>query len=67
MKQPLVEGEDYYWHNNLVVFTKKYHLARGYCCGMGCQHCPFDYEAVPEPKRSDLLEKREHEKNKNNE
>jgi hypothetical protein len=39
------------------VFTELYHRNRGYCCGMGCQHCPYDYEAVPEPTRSLLLEK----------
>lgn len=54
---PLVEGEDYYWENGLVVLTKTYHLARGYCCGMGCQNCPYGYEAVPEPKRAELLQK----------
>ena len=59
MKQPLVEGEDYYWNDKgQVVLTQKYHLERGYCCGMGCKHCPFDYEAVPEPKRTDLLQKK---------
>ena len=51
----LIEGEDYIWQSGLVVFTQKYHRDRGYCCGMGCQNCPYDYEAVPEPKRSDLL------------
>jgi hypothetical protein len=56
MKQPLVEGRDYYWQAGLVVFTQQYHVDRGYCCGMGCRHCPFDYEAVPEPRRSELLE-----------
>jgi hypothetical protein len=55
--KPLVEGEDYYWQQHLVVFTELYHRNRGYCCGMGCQHCPYDYEAVPEPTRSLLLEK----------
>jgi hypothetical protein len=30
---------------------------------MGCKHCPYDYEAVPEPKQSELLAKRQHEKN----
>ena len=59
MKQELVEGEDYYINEKgLLVFTEKYHLNKGYCCGMGCKHCPYDYESVPEPKRSDLLEKR---------
>jgi hypothetical protein len=63
MKQQLNEGEDYYLNEKgFIVFTQKYHLDRGYCCGMGCKHCPYNYQAVPEPKRSDLLAKRDHEK-----
>ena len=58
MKPPLVEGEDYYVEEGLVVLTEKYHLQRGYCCGNGCRHCPYLYQAVPEPKRSHLLQKR---------
>jgi hypothetical protein len=59
MKQELIEGEDYYLNENgLLVFTEKYLLERGYCCGSGCKHCPYNYEAVPQPKRSYLLEKR---------
>ena len=59
MKQELVEGEDYYLNDKgLLVFTEKYLLDRGYCCGSGCRHCPYNYEAVPQPKRSDLLERR---------
>ncbi len=59
MKQEWNEGEDYYLNENgLVVFTQHYLLKRGYCCGNGCLHCPFDYEAVPEPKRSYLLAER---------
>ena len=57
MPQPLVEGEDYYWEKGLVVLTEGYHLKRGYCCGAGCRHCPYHYDAVPEPKRSQLLQK----------
>ncbi|MCW3462160.1 DUF5522 domain-containing protein [Chitinophaga nivalis] len=38
-----------------MVLTEKFHLDRGYCCGNGCKHCPFNYEKVPEPKRSALL------------
>jgi hypothetical protein len=56
MKPPLIEGKDYYWQSGLVVFTQQYHLDRGYCCGMACRHCPYQYEAVPEPRRSELLE-----------
>jgi hypothetical protein len=53
------EGADYYLNENgLITFTAKYHLDRGYCCGNGCRHCPFDFESVPEPKRSWLLENR---------
>ena len=37
----LVEGEDFYWENGLMVFTEAYHLKRGYCCGSGCRHCPY--------------------------
>jgi len=59
MKHELVEGEDYYLNENgLFTFTAEYLLDRGYCCGSGCRHCPYEYEAVPEPKRSYLLENR---------
>jgi len=59
MKQELIEGEDYYLtEKGLLVFTKKFLLERGYCCGSGCKHCPYEYEGVPQPKRSDLLAKR---------
>ncbi len=53
----LVENVDYYLENGLMVFTQKYHLDRQYCCGNGCKHCPYNYENVPEPKRSKLLSK----------
>ena len=56
MNQDPIEGEDYYFNEKgLLVFTEKYHLQRGYCCGNGCKHCPFAYIAVPEPKRTELL------------
>jgi len=34
----------YYMENGLVVFTAAFHLKRGYCCGSGCRHCPYDNE-----------------------
>jgi hypothetical protein len=38
----LREGEHYYIDpNGLFVFTEKYHLLRGTCCGSGCRHCPW--------------------------
>ncbi len=51
----LVENEDYYYNEQgYIVLTKSFHLKKGYCCGNGCKHCPFDYEAVPEPLKSQL-------------
>lgn len=38
----LIEGEDYYIENGRWIFTSKYHLKRGSCCGNGCKHCPFN-------------------------
>jgi hypothetical protein len=61
----LIEGEDYYFNEEgLVVLTEKYHLEKGYCCGNGCRHCPYDYENVPEPQRKHLLNLRQDEKTK---
>jgi hypothetical protein len=37
----LVEGVDYYWEDEKVVFTSVYHLKRGYCCHSKCRHCPY--------------------------
>jgi Family of unknown function (DUF5522) len=38
----LVEDEDFYQEGDFIVFTRRYHLKRGYCCGSGCRHCPYD-------------------------
>ena len=57
MSQPEVkEGIHFYINKDgYIVFTEKYHLEKGFCCGMGCLHCPYNYENVPEPRRSLLL------------
>ena len=34
------EGESY-TENGRLVFTERYHIRRGHCCGSGCRHCPF--------------------------
>lgn len=44
----LVEGEDYYLENGLLVFTAAYHLKRGYCCHNNCRHCPYGDEKPDE-------------------
>ena len=56
--QELIEGIHYYVNDEgYVVLTAKYHSERGYCCGNGCLHCPFNYENVPEPGKTELLKK----------
>jgi hypothetical protein len=59
MSSPLAEGVDFYYEDGYMVLTEKFHLDKGYCCGNGCRHCPYNYENVPEPKRSELMEKRQ--------
>ncbi|MBS1645169.1 MAG: hypothetical protein JST36_09050 [Bacteroidetes bacterium] len=55
----LKEHEDFIrLPNGLVVFTAAYLERRGYCCGNGCQNCPYNYKNVPEPGRSILLKSR---------
>ena len=59
MKKRLVEGVDFYYNEaGFIVLTEKYHLEKGYCCGNGCRHCPYDFDKVPEPARTLLLEQR---------
>ncbi|MFZ6025423.1 MAG: DUF5522 domain-containing protein [Bacteroidota bacterium] len=60
MNHPLIKDEDFYYDEyGYVVFTEAYHIAKGYCCGHGCRHCPFEYDSVPEPRRSELVEKKQ--------
>jgi hypothetical protein len=55
----LTEGVHFYFNEEgFVVLTAQYHLEKGYCCGNGCLHCPYDYQNVPEPRRRQLLQKR---------
>ena len=44
-KNKLVEGIDYYFNEKgLMVFTKEYHLNRGYCCENRCINCPYNFQ-----------------------
>ncbi|HRP90989.1 MAG TPA: DUF5522 domain-containing protein [Edaphocola sp.] len=59
----LVEGNDFYFNEQgLMVLTATFHLKRGYCCGNGCLHCPYNFEKVKEPKKSLLLKQRKEQK-----
>lgn len=43
----LKETEDYYFdERGFLVFTEKYHKKRGYCCKMGCKHCPWKKQTL---------------------
>jgi len=33
--------EDFYWDGPYLVFTRVYHLKRGFCCNSDCCHCPY--------------------------
>lgn len=53
------ENLDYYFNEQgLMVLTAHFLQKRGYCCGNGCLHCPYDYEKVPEMQREFLIQKR---------
>lgn len=34
----------YFNEEGLMVFTREFHLKRGYCCKNGCLHCPYGFE-----------------------
>jgi len=36
------KDKDFYWEGSFMVFTAKFHLRRGSCCGSGCRHCPYE-------------------------
>ena len=41
LRQNKLQPEDFYWKDNKMIFTEKYHLKRGKCCSNGCLHCPY--------------------------
>jgi hypothetical protein len=44
--EKFVENVDYYFDDGLMVLTERFLKKRGYCCGNGCRHCP--YQKSPE-------------------
>ncbi|RRA48613.1 DUF5522 domain-containing protein [Acidipila sp. EB88] len=46
------QDPDYYMDGPFCVFTATFHLKRGFCCGSGCRHCPYDEEGQPLPEAS---------------
>ena len=41
LAQPLQAGDYYLTPEGYMVFTEQYHRRRGFCCGNGCRHCPW--------------------------
>ena len=39
----LIEGVDFYYEGDFMVFTEKFLRERGYCCESGCRHCPYGF------------------------
>jgi hypothetical protein len=51
-KNNALQAEDYYYNDQgLMVFTKEYHLKRGYCCQSGCKHCPYQDKQISKNKQ----------------
>jgi len=53
-EQACSQGERFYLDpvTQYWVTTRCAHLERGYCCGNGCRHCPWNHEAVRNPPGS---------------
>lgn len=45
-QRSLVEGEDFYYEDGLMVLTEAYLRRRGFCCDCGCRHCPYREKRV---------------------
>ena len=45
-KEASRKKEDYYIDpfTGYKVLTSYYLLKRGFCCGTGCRHCPYEYD-----------------------
>ncbi len=41
-------GKDYYIENGKYVFTAYFLKRRGFCCGSGCRHCPYNKKEMLE-------------------
>ncbi len=55
MPKELIKGEDYIINERgHIVFTKEYHLKRGYCCKNSCLNCPYDLENDKEDKKQEI-------------
>jgi hypothetical protein len=57
MANNLIENIDYYLDDlGRMVFTKAYHLKRGYCCKNDCINCPWKQDNDNRENATDNLE-----------
>ena len=42
VSKKFIENVHYYIDGERIVFTERFHIERGQCCGSGCRHCPYD-------------------------
>ncbi len=61
MKKTLFDDDEEFYINDdgLYVFTTEYLLKRGYCCGNGCLHCPYEYKNVKDAEKRKILLQRQ--------
>lgn len=52
----LIEGVDYRVVEGRWIFTRSYHLRRGYCCESGCLECPYR-TTPPEPPSDESVDR----------
>jgi hypothetical protein len=51
----LTDEKLYYFEQGKVVFTPEYHMARGYCCGNKCRHCPYEPKHIKDNQQLETL------------
>lgn len=46
-KEAIQNGQDIYFdpETGFAVLTAEFLLKRGYCCGSGCRHCPYEVKS----------------------
>ena len=49
-----LRDDEFYMEAGKFVLTERFLKRRGYCCGNGCRHCPFEHEQVPARTRASL-------------
>lgn len=52
---PETAEENFYFDGQFLVFTAAYHRKRGFCCGNGCRHCPYDEFGKSVPGKGEVL------------